>query len=211
MRRLVCPLFALAVCASALPAQTPPDTIVPVPESATQDTSAGSPVTPTGAFLRSLAVPAWGQAALGSHFRGGVYLAAQAGSGYMVWKSHTRVRAAQDIEQRRSGFVLERLLADAQDDPQLAERIENPDTLAFLIRSDPGVTHARLLAEARKQHREDWITWTIFWTLASAIDAYVAAHLADFPAGIAIAPAHAGGVLLSARLDADVWRRRGLP
>jgi hypothetical protein len=31
---------------------------------------------------------------------------------------------------------------------------------------------------------QDWIAYTLFFTLASGVDAFVAAHLADFPADI---------------------------
>jgi hypothetical protein len=50
------------------------------------------------------------------------------------------------------------------------------------------------LIESRKEQRQDWIAYTIFFTLASGVDAFVAAHLADFPATITTRPAPAGGM-----------------
>jgi hypothetical protein len=163
--------------------------------------------TPGGAFARSLIVPGWGQAAVGSPFRGGVYFAAQTGSGYMIFVTHRRVGIAAERAQRRAGMVADSLVAAALADPELANRIANPDTLAHLVRQDGGVRHARRLAEARRQQREDWIAWTVFWTLASAIDAYVAAHLADFPAGITLTPAADGAVMLAASFRLPQRRR----
>jgi hypothetical protein len=163
---------------------------------------------PSGAFVRSLLIPGWGQASLGSYFRGGVYFAAQTGSAYMLLATEARIREARDLERRFAARTEQDLRLRAETDTALARQVANPDTLLRLVRQDPLVADVRQLAEARVQHREDWITWLVFWTLASAVDAYVAAHLVDFPAGIALTPAPAGGALLSASIALPSFGRR---
>jgi hypothetical protein len=41
--------------------------------------------------------------------------------------------------------------------------------------------------------RQDWITYTLVWTLASGVDAFVAAHLATFPGKVEAEPRSSGG------------------
>jgi hypothetical protein len=197
----------LGVALGAVPALVRAQDAPAVAETRAEAADEGHGPTPGGAFIRSLAVPGWGQAAVGSPFRGGVYFAAQTGSAYMIFVTHRRVGIAAERAQRRSAMVIDSLSAAAVTDPDLAARIANPDTLAHLVRQDRVVRHARTLAEARRQQREDWIAWAVFWTLASAIDAYVAAHLADFPAGIAVAPGTDGAVFLAASVRLPQRRR----
>jgi hypothetical protein len=176
---------------------------------AVEDTAQALTVpSPSGAFVRSLLIPGWGQASLGSYFRGGVYFAAQTGSTYMLLATEARIREARDLERRFAARTEQDLRLRAETDTALARQIADPDTLLRLVRQDPLVADVRQLAEARVQHREDWITWLVFWTLASAVDAYVAAHLVDFPAGIALTPAPAGGALLSASIPLPPFGRR---
>jgi len=62
------------------------------------DTTGGGsslPVSPLGAFARSLVLPGWGQAAAGKPLRGAFYFAAEAGSLYMVVKSQEKLSAAR--------------------------------------------------------------------------------------------------------------------
>jgi len=63
---------------------------------AARDTTAGGlPVSPLGAFARSLILPGWGQAAAGKPGRGAFYMAAEAGSLFMVVKSQQKLSAAR--------------------------------------------------------------------------------------------------------------------
>jgi hypothetical protein len=60
-----------------------------------------SPVTPGGAFLRSLAIPGWGQARLGRNVMGGLFLAFEGVAGAMVWKASWQL----DWARTRGKFV----------------------------------------------------------------------------------------------------------
>jgi hypothetical protein len=54
------------------------------------------PITPGGAFLRSLVLPGWGQARLGRHFTGGLFVAFEGVAIAMVWKSEWQLRFARE-------------------------------------------------------------------------------------------------------------------
>ena len=75
----------------------PPDSIplftseVPVAES----DSLGPPVTPMGAFLRSLVLPGWGQATVNQPVRGAFYFTMEATSLWMLYKTQTKLQAAE--------------------------------------------------------------------------------------------------------------------
>ncbi|MCJ7627141.1 MAG: hypothetical protein MUO50_02015 [Longimicrobiales bacterium] len=56
------------------------------------------------------------------------------------------------------------------------------------------VEDLRLLEESRIGQREDWIALGLFLMLIGGVDAYVSAHLADFPAAVVIGPSPATGV-----------------
>lgn len=63
-------------------------------EQAAADT-AGPPVTPLGAFARSLVLPGWGQAAVGRPGRGAFYFGMEAVSVFMVFKTQAKLEAAR--------------------------------------------------------------------------------------------------------------------
>lgn len=157
--------------------------------------------TPGGAFIRSLILPGWGQAAYGSHLRGGIFFAGQIGNAFMLTKTIARLGEARDIESRRldavRAEVRDSLLALAEEDEKLRRRFQHADSLAIAVEritdEDPRIQGIRGLIDARKQQREDWIAWTIFWMLAAGVDAFVNAHLSDFPAGITAEPRPSGG------------------
>jgi hypothetical protein len=153
-------------------------------------------ITPRSALIRSLIVPGWGQASTGSYVRGGIYFATQMGSWFMLLKTMARLGEARSIERQRVANVRRELLFQAQQDTALQRRYEDPEQLAADIAEDDRVVHVRKLIGAREEQREDWIAQVIFWTFASAVDAFVGAHLADFPTGIAAEPREGGGVEL---------------
>ncbi len=76
------------------------------------------------------------------------------------------------------------------------------DPLPSAIDADPAVESAFNLVEIRKQQREDWIAFSVFFLLLGGADAFVAAHLADFPDPLetAIRPLPDMGVELGFRL-----------
>jgi len=199
--RLAAPLVLLLLLAPPLAAQEKAAQESPrvaadsvAPDSAASD--APPAITPRGALIRSMLVPGWGQAYTGSYLRGGVYFAAQMGSWYMLVKTMARLGEARSIERQRVANVRRELLIQAQSDTALQRRYADPAQLEADIAEDERVQHVRKLIDARKEQREDWIAQVIFWTFASAVDAFVGAHLADFPTGIAAEPREGGGIEL---------------
>lgn len=63
-------------------------------EQAAADTL-GPPVSPLGAFARSLVLPGWGQAAVGRPGRGAFYFGMEAVSMFMVFKTQAKLEAAR--------------------------------------------------------------------------------------------------------------------
>jgi hypothetical protein len=151
---------------------------------------------PSKALLRSFLVPGWGQFSVGAYKRGAFFLAAQGSSYYMLVRTRSRLNQAEDKLETRITTVRDSLIT-ANDTANLELRL---DTLSS-IRS------ARSLADSRKRHMQDWITYTIFFTLASGVDAFVAAHLADFPAQVGAEPQRDGSVELKLSVPLPSRRR----
>ncbi len=170
-----------AAYASSLQGQQPPAGAVPDSAQAveTQQTQ-GSQETqeaprrpsPGGAFLRSLVVPGWGQVASGSPQRGTFYFTVESMSLWMILKTSKTLGSARDILAMRRFDAEERLIAEGSIDPS---------DLPAAIDADQGVADAFNLEQLRAQQREDWITFGVFFLLLGGADAFVAAHLADFP------------------------------
>ena len=134
--------------APRLAAQQPPTASSPQPAVAT-DTTPGPrlapldstvvkpPITPMGAFFRSLMVPGWGQATLGRKVTGGIMVA---------WEGVT-----------------------------LGMTIKTSHELAYYEN-----IHS-VNVPAKEQERQDWLVLLVFNHLFSGLEAYVSAHLWDFP------------------------------
>jgi hypothetical protein len=202
-------LLALVACLgiAAAPAlgQEPPTPPIAAP-GVTADTVVVARIpSPRGAFLRSLAVPGWGQLHVGAPRRAAVFIGLQATSYAMLAQSIRRLDSIRQDEIMRMAPVRDSILVAARTDTALARRIEDPFVLDELIGTNPNVASARALVRARTQHRQDWIAYTIAFTMASAMDAYVAAHLANFPAAIEAEPRPGGGVSL--QFSVPVGRR----
>lgn len=142
-----------------------------VPLGTRTDSLAGQ-VSPRGAFLRSLLLPGWGQAAVRSYGRGGFYFATESAVAWMLFKTGRRRGSARSIVALREGEVTAANMALA---------LTDPDSLLALMDADPSVTDARQLEEVRSQQFEDWLAFGVFMLLLGGADAFVAAHLADFP------------------------------
>lgn len=151
---------------------------VPKEERPGYDEFAGR-VRPRGAFLRALAIPGWGHAAIGAHGRGGVYMGTQAVVGWMLVRTRSGINGARDLVALRSAAIERELNAAGVDDPA---RIE------AALESDEGVARARGLEAARQQQFEDWLALGIFTLFLSGADAFVSAHLQTFPADVTVAP-----------------------
>jgi len=69
-------------------------------------------------------------------------------------------------------------------------------TLGMVIKSSHQLGYLRRTgspsADAKRQEREDWITLLVFNHLMSGLEAFVAAHLWDFPDDLELLPATAG-------------------
>ncbi|HUG02523.1 MAG TPA: DUF5683 domain-containing protein [Longimicrobiales bacterium] len=183
-------LLALAPCAP-LAAQAPADT---APQAADTLTPGLGGPSPGGALARSMVLPGWGQFHAGSGGRGFVYMAVHGINTYMVVKTFRRLG---DTRERRDGAVdaaRDSIQLEALADTALQRVLEeNPDTLEILAAADPEASRLTRLSSARRQQREDWMVWAGFWIIASGIDAFVAAHLADFPAEVDVEPVRRSG------------------
>ena len=110
MRRTGFVVTLLALATLPLAAQNPPRTppLRPQPpDTVTQDTSARRPtrgdsvrpvppVTPGGAFLRSVLIPGWGQARVGRNVTGGLFLLWEGVCATMVWKANWQLNYARE-------------------------------------------------------------------------------------------------------------------
>ena len=70
----------------------------------------------------------------------------------------------------------------------------------------PGLQNARNLVSSREQQRQDWIVYTAVFTFIAAVDAYVTAHLKDFPADLSTSRASDGGVSIGVSLPVPIRR-----
>lgn len=179
----------------------------PAPEPAVIDTAAAtSPaISPGGAFLRSLVLPGWGQSHFEAYTRGGVYFAGWAGNSFMNFKNRVKLQEARRRLDLRTTQVRDILIAAAPNPDSMRAVLDTTDALPAAVRADAIGSNLHDLVESREQQREDWIAWSLFWLLASGIDAFVTAHLADFPAAIDMEPHVDGSLSLGVNVP---WPRR---
>jgi hypothetical protein len=191
------------------------DTVVVAPEAVAGVGEAPEmvmPMSPRGAFIRSMVIPGWGQSAFGAYTRGGIYFAGWTGNWFMNFKNHVRLSEARNRLDLRTAQVRDSLIFSppepgAPPNPDSMRAVlDTTDLLLATVRQDPIGSDLQGLVSSREQQREDWIAWSLFWILASGIDAYVTAHLADFPATIELEPNLDRSV--SVRIDVPLPRRR---
>lgn len=198
--------FTLLLLAAAMPqriaAQEAGDTIL-TPAERVDTLTRG--ISPRGAMIRSFALWGWGQAAVGSYFRGGVWFSMEATTTYMLFRTIGRLRTAQEFNRRITEFARDSLDLLIATDSLEAERLSNPAVYEQAVSEAPGVATARKLVSARKQQRQDWITYAIFFTLMSGVDGYVNAHLHDFPTTIATEARRDGSLSFSVRVPLPPW------
>ncbi len=191
-------IFLLGVSASAAAAnaqqQRPP---IPVRDTTAADSNR---VSPGKAFYRSLLIPGWGQASVGAYVRGGTFFGLQMGSAYMLVKTLGKLGEAHNVESRRVGAAKDSLRGLMAKDTAINRRLSEPAAFNTAVDSTPSVARVRRLINSRENQRQDWITYTVVWTLASGVDAFVAAHLATFPVKVDAEPASRGGLLLKLNL-----------
>ena len=176
MKRLLI-LFLLLAGARALSAQ---DTTA-VRDSAVHADTVSNRFPPGKAMMRSMLLPGWGQFSVGAWKRGVLFAALQGSSYYMLVRTNSRLNEAEEKLDTRIGVVRDSLIGAATEPADTAGLEARLDTTVL-------VNAQRSLVTSRERHMQDWITYTIFFTLASGVDAFVAAHLADFPVQIETEP-----------------------
>jgi len=189
------------------PGQAPPTAQVPVGDTVmVADTIPEDGATPRGAFARSLIVPGWGHFSIGAHRRGLVFVALQGSSWFMLVKTLTKLNRANDNLDTYEGIARDSLNTLIASDSAAAARLADEIAFEDALAAHPSVADARGLVNARTEQRQDWLTYTLFFTMASAVDAYVAAYLRDFPVDAEISAQRDGSVGL--RLSMPVGRVR---
>jgi len=204
LRRLTFSFTLLLLLAGPVAAQVPADTLA-------ADTVPRESSAPRTAFIKAMLVPGWGHFSIGSK-RGFFYVALQGSSWYMLVKTLGTLQDAKDRDAVLSGVAGDSLrsVMVAGDywrpwAPESVRRLADPFTFDAALESRTDVGDARKLVRARKQQRQDWIAYTLTFTMLSAVDAYVTAHLREFPADISASPTSGGG--LSLRLDVPLPAR----
>lgn len=204
---MIRPLVILAVLSAALPTgltgQVPDstaarDSLGPRQEAPMARDSALTPrTTPRSAMIRSFVLPGWGQARYDAYFRGSIYFAGWAGNWFMNFRTAARLGEARSGLQLRRDQIEAALIEGSPNPDSMRAQIDSfPDILDTAVENDAKGSELQGLVEARKDQREDWIAWSIFWLLASGIDAYVTGHLSDFPAEVDMRPNQDGSVSL---------------
>jgi hypothetical protein len=180
-----------AVLVAPLAAQNVPDSVPPVP-----DTVAAEPgPTPRGAFLRAVAFPAWGHVYIDEPVRGGVFFTLQSASYFMLFKTLARLAEAEHRRDVAAGIAADSLRRRMETDSALAELLSDPLAFEEAVAGSERVEARQDLVDSRTRHRQDWFVYTATFTFASAVDAYVAAHLKGFP-DFDVTPAANGAVRL---------------
>ena len=149
------------------------------------------PISPGRAFVRSLIIPGSGQVAMNRSVAAGVYAFVEFAAIGMARKSALDLRQARRAPADSTVVRYER-------DPLTGELVLDPET-GQPVPAEFTISDVGGRVRARKQHLEDWIALLIFNHLFSAADAYVAAHLWDFPAsvGATVAPGREARVTAS--------------
>jgi hypothetical protein len=155
---------------------------------------------PRAAFVRALVVPGWGHVYSEEYTRGAVYFTLQSTSLFMLGKTIRKLNDVEDRDDRLTAQAVDSLAAAMAADSALAEMLEDPEAYETALLTYPGLQNARSLARARRQQRQDWIVYTLFFTFAAAVDAYVTAHLKDFPADVIAEPSTSGRIDMGLRI-----------
>lgn len=200
MRRTTC--FAFLVLA-ALPLATVPahgqNPVLPPDTMLIADTIPYEPPSPRAAFIRAALVPGLGHFYMGEYTRGAVYFSIQSASWFMLIKTIRRLDDVAERDDLLTALAEDSVRGAMWRDPALNKHLrDDPDAFEEALLTYPGLQTARSLAGARRQQRQDWVTYTLFFTFAAAVDAYVTAHLKDFPGEITLQPSG------SERLDLGV-------
>jgi hypothetical protein len=146
---------------------------------AASDTVPRRPVSPRGAFLRSVLVPGWGQIKLDRGLAAGIFVASEVLFISMVAKSKRDL----DIARR---FARDSIIESYDNSSGTPVPVYAPSPFAERVRP-------------RREHLEDWIALLVVNHLLAGVDAYVGAHLWDVPARVSVR-AQPDGAILAARI-----------
>lgn len=135
------------------------------------------PVSPGGAFLRSVLVPGWGHVAIGSYTRGGFYFALEAATAYVFLRTRQRLSEVRDRAVLRESVVRGQLIDSG---------VTVPEEIEAALAQDETLSGFRDLESSREGQQEDLVAWGIFLLFLSGADAYVSAHLGRFPEPIQV-------------------------
>lgn len=187
------PVLVAAALVAGLPkpvgaqdAASPPDA---APQ-AVSDSAARGP-SPAGAFLRGALVPGWGHTVSGAHARGAFYFAVESLSGWMLFKTIRRLGSARRILASSEGAATAQLERQG---------VVDPAEIAAALEADEGILRDRGLVAAREEQREDWLAAAIFTLLVSGVDAFVSAHLQDYPEPLVEPGPGGAGVVVGLRV-----------
>ncbi len=159
--------------------------LTPAPQPVSSGDTLARPFTPRGAFLRSVLVPGWGHAVVGAPGRGAFYFAVDAATAFMLWKSDTGLARVRNRRVALEEVLTARLVAGGMTDPL---------EVAAAVAEDPQVEDLVALEGSRSEQRQDWMALGIFFLFLGGADAFVSAHLADFPAAVVVEPGPARGI-----------------
>lgn len=179
---------AVAVAAAALVvsparAQPPPDSLAAgdtldlVAPPSQPDSAAPQGPNTRGAFIRGVVLPGWGHTVSGATGRGAFYFGAESLAGWMLFKTWRRLDAARE----QAGLLERRITAELQ-----ARGVTDLLEIEQALEDDEETARVRGLVAAREDQREDWLAPVIFIMLVSGVDAFVSAHLQDFPQPLTI-------------------------
>lgn len=157
----------------------------PAPAPVVQEEERPGMITPRGAFIRSGLIPGWGHAKVGAYGRGAFYFLVEAVSGFMALKTRGQLDLARERRAFWEAVVSDRLQVDGP---------LSPTQLEEALAEDPRVEDLRGLENARSEQLEDWVALSIFFLFLGGADAYVSAHLADFPGAVEVNTNSVGGV-----------------
>ena len=183
---LLCGTMAGAWVSASAQEAAGPDTVVVDSIAAADSLAAASGISPSGAFLRGALIPGWGHTATGSLTRGAFYFSVEALAGWMVFKTQQRLGVAQD----QAALWEERVTAEL-----MAQGITEFEALDAALQDNEQVARFRGLVDARQEQREDWLAVAIFTLLLSGVDAFVSAHLGDFPEPLTVEGDPGGGTV----------------
>lgn len=186
-------IVLLAVFVVVLPARAQQAPVPVQPQPVTEDT-VRSGISPGSAFFRSVLIPGWGQFSAGAKTRGVIFVTLQASSYYMLGKTLSKIADAGEVQDERIAMESDSLRVKMAADTVLNRKLSEPEAFDSAVNATASVVDIQKLIDSRKEQRQDWIAYTIFLTLASGVDAFVAAHLSDFPATITTRPAPTGGM-----------------